>query len=273
MSEKVNIVKVNNYGNVTETRIMEIPDGINVNPGDTITEKGRCIIVERKNYMCDIYLKNKYDDTVTEVLKDFELNHNPSWNNQRIEYYSNKVAFLNSKDWDNKLINLWNGKVIAEETEECHFYGVKAEVSPIQGFGDSLYILNYSLAIPNEIYGADQYVLIDEYGNRVLPSKFVGRHKKIKNASGIGNILLLHYIDTSKEKYGMISVQIVGGDYIVKQIIERRYDTELDVNYRAFVKDVNGNIHYPCITGTYEDESERDITHYYNVLGQRITVK
>lgn len=273
MTEKVSIVKVDSYGKVKETEVMEIPDGINVNPGDRITEKGSCIIVERKNYMCDIYLKNRYEDTATEVLKDFELNHNPSWDNPKIRYYSNEVAFLNSEEWDNKLINLSNGKVIAEETEECHFYGVKAVVSPIQGSGDSLYILNYSLATSNERYGADQYVLIDKYGNRVLPLKFVGRHKKIENAYGIGNILLLHYIDTSKKKYGMISVQIVGEDYIVNQIINRRYDEELDVNYRAFVKDVNGNIHYPCITGTYEDESQRKITHYYDILGQRIIVK
>lgn len=139
--------------------------------------------------------------------------------------------------------------------------------------GKSYSRMNYSLATSNERYGADQYVLIDKYGNRVLPLNFVGRYKKIENAYGIGNILLLHYIDTSKGKYGMISVQIVGEDYIVKQIIKRRYDERLDVNYRSCVEDVNGNIQYPCIKGTYEDGSQREITHYYDILGQRIKVK
>lgn len=280
MSEKVSIVKVDTYGKVTETKVIEIPEGININPGDTITEKSNCIIVERKNYMCDIYLKNWRDNTVIEVVKNFELAHYQSCENQRIMYYGHRVVFLNGEHWDSKLINLSTGKVIAEGEKESRFYGVKEVVSPIQGFGDDLYILNYSLATQKDIYGAEQYILIDEYGNKVLPSNFVGRHKEIKSACGLGNILLLHYIDTYKRKYGMISVQIINKEvastgqreYTVKQIIKRRYDTELDVNYQTFVKDLTGNIHYPCINGTYEDDAEKDITHCYNIIGQRIEV-
>ena len=280
MSEKVSIVKVDTYGKVTGTKIMEIPNGININLGDTITEKGNCIIVERKNYLCDIYLKGWKEDTVTEVVKNFELNHHQYLGNQRIIYYGHDVVFLNSEHWDNKLINLSTGKVIAEEKKESHFYGVEEVVSPIQKFGDDLYILSYSLSTPKDIYGSEQYILIDKHGNKVLPSNFVGRHKKIKGAGGLGNLLLLHYIDTHKEKYGMISVQIIKKEefpsdqkeYIVKQFIQRRYDTELDVNYRTFVKDVNGNMYYPCITGIYEDDTEKDSTHCYNITGQRIKV-
>lgn len=267
MSEKLNMVKVDTYGRVTETKIIKIPGGVNINPGDTITEKGRCIIVERKNYMCDIYLKKQSCDgivtEVTEVIKDFKLNQNPSWEHPRIDYF-NEVAFLNSSEWENKLINLSNGRVIAENTEKYLFCDVEDEICPIQKFGTHFYILKYrstTTDVPNDIY-----ILIDEHGNRILPANFVG---KIKKAYTVGNILLLHY--NNGRKHGMISVQVFGRNYIVKQIIKRKYDEELRINFKKFVKDVHGNIHYPCITGTIYD-SERDITHFFNVTGQRIKV-
>lgn len=267
MAEKITIVTKNENGKVLSTKVLEFPDGITIDVGDDMTTIGNVLIVEHEHFMCDaFFLKG---NTAKSILKDFNLAGWSAFNNPRITYFGREAAFFHGDGWGtSKLVNLRTGEIIFESTEEIRFDNVKDTVSAIQEDDITFFILKCSKD-DHEIY-----MVVDMNGKKVLPDKYVGKHKKLESAGGIGNVYLLHYIDYYKKKYGIISITIVMekgvANYVVKQIIPRKHIDKMDVDWSTFSTDLAGKQHYPVIIGEVEYGDDQFTTEYYNIFGKKL---